>query len=260
MRHSRRRFGGSLAVSLLVHALALGALAWATGSWLRVAAHETPVFVTLLAAAEGPAPAAAVAAAPAAAAPPVPAPPPPAAQPTPHPVTRSRSVPAPPPPRTSRPARAPRPPAGAAPTPAGAAPTPASPEPPAVPGPSSGTPSVPAPEATAAGTAGALAASTAATRVYGEGEVDRAAVALGGIRRPEYPARERMLGREGRVTLLVEVDASGRVGAVTVARSGGEAFDASARRAVARTPFRAARLADRAVASTVTVEVSFELE
>lgn len=117
----------------------------------------------------------------------------------------------------------------------------------------------PSPEGTAAGAAAAPAAASAG-RVYGESEVDRAAVALGGIRRPEYPARERMLGREGRVTLRVQVDATGKVDEVTVARSAGEAFDASARRAVERTPFRAARLADRDVPSIVTVDVSFELE
>ncbi|HEY8493413.1 MAG TPA: energy transducer TonB [Myxococcota bacterium] len=96
--------------------------------------------------------------------------------------------------------------------------------------------------------------------MYDEGEVDRAAAPIGGIRRPEYPARERLLGRAGRVSLLVEVDAAGAVRDVRVARSAGEAFDASARRAVERTPFRPARLGDRAVASTVTVNVTFELD
>lgn len=99
-----------------------------------------------------------------------------------------------------------------------------------------------------------------ADRVYGEGEVDQVAAPIGGIRRPEYPARERLLGREGRVSLVVEVDATGAVRNVRVARSAGEAFDASAQRAVERTRFRAARLGDRPVASTVTVNVTFELD
>jgi TonB family protein len=69
-----------------------------------------------------------------------------------------------------------------------------------------------------------------------------------------------MMGREGRVSLVVEVDAAGAVRAVRVARSAGAAFDGAARRAVEATPFRPARVADRAVASTVTVNVAFELE
>src|SRR5690606_10534392 len=55
--------------------------------------------------------------------------------------------------------------------------------------------------AVAAAEGSAIAARTPAARgavdvdrVYGEGEVDRIAAPLGGIRRPEYPARERMLG------------------------------------------------------------------
>ena len=107
---------------------------------------------------------------------------------------------------------------------------------------------------------GGLGRAGGGERIGGEGEVDRVAAPVGGIRPPEYPARERMLGREGRVSLTVTVDAAGAVREVAVARSGGDAFDRSARRAVEATPFRAARLADQPVVSTVTVDVSFELD
>lgn len=95
---------------------------------------------------------------------------------------------------------------------------------------------------------------------YGEHDVDRAAGPIGGIRRPSYPARERMLGREGRVSLLVNVDPTGTIRGVEVTESAGEAFDAAARRAVEATPFRPAERRGSAVASTVTVNVSFELD
>jgi protein TonB len=103
-------------------------------------------------------------------------------------------------------------------------------------------------------------AGAASARLYGERDVDRAAGPLGGIRRPSYPPRERMLGREGRVSLLVTVDPSGAVRDVEVTRSAGEAFDSAARRAVEATPFRPAERSGLAVASTVTVNVSFELD
>jgi protein TonB len=103
-------------------------------------------------------------------------------------------------------------------------------------------------------------AGAASARLYGEHDVDRAAGPLGGIRRPAYPPREQMLGREGRVSLLVTVDPSGAVRDVEVTRSAGEAFDSAARRAVEATPFRPAERSGLAVASTVTVNVSFELD
>ena len=99
-----------------------------------------------------------------------------------------------------------------------------------------------------------------AARPYGEHDVDRVAGPIAGIRRPSYPARERMLGREGRVSLLVTVDPDGVVRGVQVTRSAGEAFDAAARRAVEATPFRPAERRGLPVASTVTVNVSFELD
>lgn len=211
---------------------------------MRAAVREAPVFVTLLAGEEGlqaaPAPARESA--------------PPPAEPLPR--VEPEVEPAPPP-RVTRPAPARRPPA---PTPRPAATPTAKLDARAV----APTPSAAAPEGAPAAETGGGAApargSTDVARVYGEGEVDRAAAPVGGIRRPEYPARERMMGREGRVLLLVQVDAAGQVRDVTVSHSAGEAFDGAARRAVEGTAFRAARVADRDVASTVTVDVSFELE
>jgi TonB family protein len=266
----------------VLHVAVLGALAWAAGSWLRVPPpEEAPVLVTLVA--RGEAPGAGAAPMPPAPAPlaqrpaptpsaPRPAPPPPARRPEPTPAAR-RPAPAPParrpeqPPHAAQPAARPARRAGSpAPVERESAPDPSAPlgrsgasgrEPAWQPADPAGEPGA---SEGAAAAESAPAPGVDVARVYGEGEVDRVAAPLGGIRRPEYPARERMMGREGRVSLLVEVDAAGAVRAVRVARSAGPAFDASARRAVEQTPFRAARLADRAVASTVTVDVSFELD
>jgi TonB family protein len=227
----------------------LGALAWATGAFVRVAVRvEPPVFVTLLAGEEMARPGTTAGAA----APPViealaapPAAPAAAPPPRPTPVARRPAAP------VARPTQpAPRR-ASAAPV-APAAPSPGEPEAAEASGPGAATASV----RDGAGSPPGADAS----RVYGEGEVDRVAAPLGGIRRPEYPPRERTMGREGRVSLVVTVDDAGVVRKVSVTRSAGAAFDASARRAVEGTPFRAARKADRAVASTVTVNVSFELD
>lgn len=236
--------------------MALGALAWGAGRWVRVAPPDAPLFVTLLAepaanheagASRGdpipPSASDAAARAPAAA-----------------PRVRDRTAAAPP--SAARRDRAPgaasprREPLAAT---QGSAPLEPAPARRDAPSASAGGGATPAARA-AARASPAPGSSGGGDRVYDEGEVDRAAAPIGGIRRPEYPARERLLGREGRVSLLVEVDAAGAVRDVRVARSAGEAFDASARRAVERTPFRPARLGDRAVASTVTVNVTFELD
>lgn len=251
----RRRWWGSLVASVLLHGAALGALVWAAVPWVRVAPPDDAVLVTLLAggqeatagtSAPGPSEPVAEAA-------PAPAPPPPApAAPRIVEAPRRAKAPArPPAPARPAPPDAPAPERAAPADPAGAA----DPGSPAGDGGSSSGAAVAAIPPGAAG-----AGPSDASRVYGEGEVDRAAAPVGGIRRPEYPARERMLGREGRVSLRVTVDAAGAVRAVAVTRSGGDAFDRSARRAVEATPFRAARLADRPVASTVTVDVRFELD
>lgn len=240
-----------------LHAVALGGIAWATTPWrVRVAAPEEVVLVTLLAAGAAARPGAAApggASEPLAAAPEAPA-----VAPPPAPARPARSTASPPRPRAREERRAPSPPVARAPA-AGSPPAagPGSAPPDGAggqPSAAAGTPLA----AVAPGAGGAGAGDN--SRVYGEGEVDRVAAPVGGIRRPEYPARERMMGREGRVSLRVTVDAAGAVREVSVARSGGAAFDASARRAVERTPFRAARLAERPVPSTVTVEVSFELD
>jgi periplasmic protein TonB len=110
-------------------------------------------------------------------------------------------------------------------------------------------PSVPAP---AAGPA-------SSDRVYGEGEVDRAAAPEGAIE-PLYPSRQRMLGREGTVVLLVTVAADGRARSLEVVTSAGGEFDAAAREAASAARFRPALRAGQPVASTVTLRVRFHLQ
>lgn len=96
-------------------------------------------------------------------------------------------------------------------------------------------------------------------RVFGEGEVDAVAAPLGAIA-PSYPPREQMLGREGIVVLDVLVESDGRVREARIVKSGGAAFDAAAREAVAASPFRAARRAGEDVSSRVKVRVHFALD
>jgi protein TonB len=210
---------------------------------VRVAPPDDAVFVTLLAEREG-----ASADEAAAAAPPMPV--------VPAPPAIAEAAPREPRLGPAAPAAAPK----RAPRPSGPAPATGAAEPAGTPDAHAGGVAEGAAVAVVAPPSGGSGAGIDAARVYGEGEVDRVAAPVGGIRRPEYPARERMMGREGRVSLVVTVDADGAVRDVAVARSGGDAFDGSARRAVQRTPFRAARLADQPVSSTVTVDVSFELD
>jgi TonB family protein len=98
-----------------------------------------------------------------------------------------------------------------------------------------------------------------AGRVYGEGEVDRPAAPAGAIQ-PRYPAREKMMGIEGTVAVLVTVDASGQVRDTEVRQSGGGGFDAAALKAIESKRFHPAQRAGRAVDSTVTVRIRYVLE
>jgi TonB family protein len=95
--------------------------------------------------------------------------------------------------------------------------------------------------------------------VYGEGEVDRPAAPAGTIR-PRYPAREKMMGVEGTVSVLVTVDASGHVRGTEVKQSAGRGFDAATLEAITARRFHPAQRAGHAVDSTVTVRIRYELE
>lgn len=106
---------------------------------------------------------------------------------------------------------------------------------------------------------GLVGAPLLAPRVFGEGEVDRVAAPLGAFK-PRYPSHELQTGRQGTVVISATIDAAGRVCEVAVVKSAGGAFDAAARAAVEATPFRAAQREGRAVASSVTVRVKFELD
>jgi len=77
---------------------------------------------------------------------------------------------------------------------------------------------------------------------------------------PEYPARARRRGWEGRVLLEVTVDAEGRVaGLRTLESSGYDLLDRAAAEAVRRWRFTPARRLGRQVADTVEVPVRFAL-
>lgn len=79
-------------------------------------------------------------------------------------------------------------------------------------------------------------------------------------RPPVYPARERRLGREGVVVLLVAIAADGRVTGVELVRaSRWSALDQAALRAARDWRFEPAREGDVPVASELEVEVAFEL-
>jgi TonB family protein len=75
-----------------------------------------------------------------------------------------------------------------------------------------------------------------------------------------YPEGERRAGREGRVDLMVHIDASGRVGRLEVAESAGAAFDAAARRVMTAARFSPARIGARRVAVKIRQSVAFRLE
>jgi periplasmic protein TonB len=78
---------------------------------------------------------------------------------------------------------------------------------------------------------------------------------------PDYPWASRRAGEQGRVVLRVEVSAAGIVEAIEVADSSGHRrLDAAALEAVRQWRFEPARVGDRAIATTVSVPVTFRLE
>jgi protein TonB len=78
---------------------------------------------------------------------------------------------------------------------------------------------------------------------------------------PSYPLASRRRGEEGRVTLLVQVDPSGRVLDLAVLGSSGHpALDEEAARTVRRWRFEPATQDGLAVFSTATVGITFRLE
>jgi protein TonB len=82
-----------------------------------------------------------------------------------------------------------------------------------------------------------------------------------GNRAPEYPLASRRRGEEGRVTLLVQVDTTGRVQDLSVLGSSGHAtLDREAERAVRGWRFEPAIQDGRPVFSTLPVVINFRLE
>jgi protein TonB len=77
---------------------------------------------------------------------------------------------------------------------------------------------------------------------------------------PEYPESSRAAHEQGKVMLLVEVDARGRPSNVQVARSSGfRNLDAAAVRTVHRWRFKPADVAGVPVADRIQVPVVFQL-
>jgi protein TonB len=77
---------------------------------------------------------------------------------------------------------------------------------------------------------------------------------------PDYPRTSRIRGEEGRVTLLVQVDAGGQVLDLSVLGSSGHAaLDDAAARTVRRWRFQPATQGGQPVFSTVTVGITFRL-
>lgn len=93
------------------------------------------------------------------------------------------------------------------------------------------------------------------------GDVDaRPATGVGGNPEPRYPLAARRRGQEGRVVLLVHVDASGGAAEVAVERSSGfPLLDRAAIDAVRQWSFVPARASGRPVPGRVEVPVIFEL-
>jgi protein TonB len=88
----------------------------------------------------------------------------------------------------------------------------------------------------------------------------RARPRAGACAGPDYPARERRLGVEGLVEVRVEVSAEGGVDAAAIDRSSGSAaLDAAALEAVRRWTFVPARRGEEAVPDVVLVPVRFVL-
>ncbi len=76
---------------------------------------------------------------------------------------------------------------------------------------------------------------------------------------PEYPHSARRTGREGTVLLSLHIDARGVLTRATVVQSAGRDLDRAALRAVRASTFTPARRHGRAVASTATLPIRFEL-
>lgn len=228
----------AVALSVLVHGLALAFVLEAGPRRAALLAQPEPIAVSLLAAGED-RPGLAVG-------PPPPASPPPAAT----------TVRPPPPPAAPTPSRR-RPPRLAS---APAAPGPVAETMPAGPlaAPAEGAPQ---PSREVATLDPSAHPGTAATvrRVFGEGEVDGVASPRQRVR-PDYPRRARVLGREADVGLEVLVEADGSVSGVALLASGGDAFDRAALEAVGRERWRPARLAGAAVPSRVRFTVRFRLD
>lgn len=93
-----------------------------------------------------------------------------------------------------------------------------------------------------------------------DGAADRPA-RLKKISRPPYPFAARRRGEEGRVTLLVQVNAAGSAGGVRVARSSGSRdLDEAASLSVRKAVFQPAIQAGRAMESECEVTFEFRLE
>lgn len=104
---------------------------------------------------------------------------------------------------------------------------------------------------------GSAAASAPASAVA----LPMAARALAGNALPAYPEAAREDGLQGRVRLLLTIDAQGRVEAVQwLQRSGIALLDLAARDAARTWRYEPARVGAEAVASTVTVAIRFQLD
>jgi TonB family protein len=96
-------------------------------------------------------------------------------------------------------------------------------------------------------------------RVYEAGEVDQVAAPIGGLQPPRYPAREKMIGREGRVVVRATIGADGALRSTEVVESAGRDFDAAALENLRRHRFAPARRGGRPVGSVATFVQAFEL-
>jgi len=79
--------------------------------------------------------------------------------------------------------------------------------------------------------------------------------------RPNYPARSRRLGEEGKVLLRVRVSPDGTAAAVDLEKSSNfERLDEAARQAVARWRFVPAKRGDQAIEAVIIVPLVFRME
>jgi periplasmic protein TonB len=98
------------------------------------------------------------------------------------------------------------------------------------------------------------------SQTYFEFQVEQPASAIGGLS-PQYPEALRAAGVEGTVRLQFVVDTTGRVdaGTLKVVSSTNELFTQSARSAVLRARFSAARIGARRVKQLVEQPISFQI-